>query len=130
VTEVLIPVDIEAAVIAYLTPLMADAYVSTDVPVPAPAKVVQVILTGGSRTNLVNDAFQITISVEDDDKTIASQYSRTAFALMLAAGGTQAGSVFVRQTQNVGIPQYLPDPDTQRPRYLCTIRWNVRPDVA
>lgn len=129
-TEVLVPVDVEAAVVAYLTPLMADAYVSTDVPELVPPKVVQIILTGGQRTNLVTDSFQITISVEDDNKTTASDYARTAFALMMAAGGTEAGGVFVRQTENVGIPQYLPDPDTRRPRYLCTVRWKIRPDVA
>lgn len=129
-TEVLVPVDVEAAVVAYLTPLLADAYVSTDIPDPLPPKVVQVILTGGSRTNLVTDSFQITISVEDDDKATASQYARTAFALMMAAGGTEAGGVYVRQTENIGIPQYLPDPDTRRPRYLYTIRWKIRPDVA
>jgi hypothetical protein len=129
-TETLVPVDIEAAVVAYLTPLLPDAYVSTDIPEEVPAKMIQVIPTGGTRTNLVNDAFQLTITVEDDSKAVASDYARTAFALMLKAGGTGAGGVFVRQTENIGIPQYLPDPDTQRPRYLFTVRWNIRPTVA
>jgi hypothetical protein len=129
-SETLIPVDIEAAVVQYLTPLLADAYVSTEVPEVVPPKVVQILLTGGQRTNLVNDVFQITISCEDDDKAIASQLGRTAWALMMGADGKTVGGVYIRQTENVGIPQYLPDPDTNRPRYLATVRWHSRPTVA
>lgn len=130
-SETLIPVDIEAAVVAYLTPLLEDAYVSTDIPSEiVPPKVVQILLTGGQRTNLVNDVFQITISVEDDDKAVASQLARTAWALMMGADGKTVGGVYIRQTQNVGIPQYMPDPDTKRPRYLATVRWHSRPTVA
>jgi hypothetical protein len=129
-SEVLVPVDVEAAVVAYLTPLLADAYVSTDVPEIVPPKVVQILLTGGQRTNMVNDVFQITVSCEDDDKAVASQLGRTAWALMMGADGKSVGGIYVRQTENVGIPQYLPDPDSKRPRYLATVRWHSRPYVA
>jgi len=129
-SEVLVPVDVEAAVVSYLTPLLVDAYVSTDIPETVPPKVVQILLTGGQRTNMVNDVFQITVSCEDDDKAVASQLGRTVWALMMGADGKAVGGIYVRQTENVGIPQYLPDPDSKRPRYVATVRWHSRPYVA
>jgi len=127
--EVLVSPDVEAAAVAYLRAglgVLADK-VATKVPATMPNNMVKLSLTGGSRTDLVQDVAQLTVECWSVNDPTASLLARTSHAYMLAAAGVEAGGVFVRKVETVGGVQYFPDPDTNKPRYQFTVRWHVRP---
>jgi len=128
--ELIITGDVEGAAIAYLTAELTSrgitADVSVQVPDVMPAKMVRVSLTGGTRANVVTDRPQLTVECWAGSTVEASELARLCHGLMLAAGGTSAGGIWVRKVEEVGGVQFLPDPDTNSPKYLFTVRWHVR----
>lgn len=128
--ELIISADAEAAAIQYLTAGLTargiTADVSVQVPVVMPEKMVQVTLTGGTRKNMITDRPQLTVECWAGSTIDASELARTCHALMLAAAGTSAGGIWVRKVEGVGGIQSLPDPDTNAPKYLFTVRWHAR----
>lgn len=128
---VLIAPDVEKAATSYLRSELSargfPATVATRVPASMPALMVRVELTGGTRRDVVTDRPQITVEVWHSSSVTASQVARLAEALMLDAAGETAGSLWVRRVESVGGAQDFPDPDTNRPRYMFTVRWHVRP---
>lgn len=128
--ELIITGDVEGAAITYLTAGLTaqgiTADVSVQVPDVMPAKMVRVSLTGGSRANMVTDRPQLTVECWAGSTVDASELARVCQGLMHAAGGTSVGDIWVRKVEEVGGVQFLPDPDTNSPRYLFTVRWHVR----
>lgn len=127
--EVLVTPDVEAAAVSYLRAGLGSlaAKVSTVVPSTMPATMVRVSLTGGSRQNVASDAAQLTVECWAADGPTASNLARHAQALMFAAAGSVVAGVFVRRVESVGGVQSFPDPDTNKPRYMFTVRWYTRP---
>ena len=127
--EVLVSPDALAAATSYLRVclgVLADR-VATAVPTTMPDNMVKVSLTGSSRSDIVSDSAQLTVECWADNEPSTSLLARTAHAYMVAAAGTQANGLWVRRVETVGGPQSYPDPDTNKPRYIFTVRWHVRP---
>ena len=128
-TEVLVTPDVEAAAVSWLRTglgALADK-VATKVPKTMPARMVRVSATGGARRDVATDMAQVTVECWGPDEPEASLMARTAQGIMFSAAAMTAGAVFVRKVETVGGVQSLPDPDTNKPRYLFTVRWHVRP---
>jgi hypothetical protein len=128
-TEVLVTPDVEAAAVLWLRAGLGSlaAKVATTVPQAMPTTMVRVSLTGGARAGVRSDVAQLTVDCWAPDGPTASSLARRAEGLMHAAGGGAAGGVFVRRVDSVGSAQSLPDPDTNKPHYLFTVRWHVKP---
>lgn len=128
-TEVLVTPDVEAAAVSFLRTGLGvlATKVATTVPATMPATMVKVSLTGGGRSGVASDTAQLTVECWAPDSPTASYLARKAYALMLAAPGSIAGSVWVRRAETVGGVQFFPDPDIAKPRYQFTVRWHVRP---
>lgn len=127
--EVLVTPDVEAAAASFLRAGLGSlaAKVATVVPATMPTTMVRVSLTGGSRSDVVSDAAQLTVECWAGDGPAASNIARRAQALMFSAAGSDAAGIFVRRVDSVGGVQNFPDPDTNKPRYQFTVRWHVRP---
>lgn len=127
--EVLVAPDSEAAAVVWLRAGLGAlaGRVSTAVPATMPATMVRVSLTGGGRAGVAASVAQLTVDCWADDQQAASNLARNAEAVMLAAAGVVAGGVFVRRVDSLGSVQSLPDPDTNKPHHLFTVRWHVRP---
>lgn len=127
--EVLVSADAEAAAVTWLrTGLGALAgKVSTATPATMPVTMVKVTLTGGVRLSMAADYAQLTVECWGPDGPTASNLARRAQALMLAAAAEDVAGVFVRRVDSVGGVQSFPDPDTNKPRYMFTVRWYTRP---
>lgn len=128
-SELLVAPDVETAVVAWLKNGMGSLAdkVGTKVPATMPARMVKVSLTGGSRRDVATDVAQATVECWGPDEPTTSLMARTAQGLMFSAAGMTAGTVFVRKVETVGGVQNFPDPDTNKPRYIFTVRWHVRP---
>ena len=127
--EVLVTPDVEAAAVSFLRAWLGSLVdkVATKVPATMPNRMVRVSLTGGGRVNVASDTTQLTVECWAPDDPTASNLARTAQAVMFSAAWNTAGGVFVRRVDSVGGVQSFPDPDTAKPRYIFTVRWNVRP---
>lgn len=129
-SELIISADAEAAAITYLSTELAargvTADVSVQVPDVMPEKMVQVTLTGGTRENMITDRPQLTVECSAGSTIEASDLARLCHGLMLSAAGTSVGGLWVRKVEEVGGIQFLPDPDTNQPKYLFTVRWHAR----
>ena len=128
-TEVLVSPDVVLAATSYLRAGLGSlaGRVGTEVPATMPDNMVRVSLTGGSRRGVASDAAQLTVECWSANDPTASLLARTAHGYLLAAAWTTAGGVFVRKAETVGGVQSFPDPDTNTPRYIFTIRWHVKP---
>lgn len=132
-TEVLKTPNMQAAVVGWLPDALASAgiagvKVGTKLPATIPPLHVRIVLTGGSGRNKVTDVVQLTFESRATDDVKASDLAATVHALVRALAGTDdARGVWVRKVEEVGLPQDLPDPDTNGPRYISTLRLHVRP---
>lgn len=128
-TEVLVSPDVEGVAVTWLRAGLGvlAAKVATAVPATMPVSMVRVVLTGGDRLGVAADVAQLTVECWAADGPAASDLARRAQALMFAAQATEVAGVFVRRVDSVGGVQSLPDPDTNKPRYIFTVRWFFRP---
>jgi hypothetical protein len=126
VAETVVFGDTEAAVIAWLKPLIAPVKVSTEVPSTRPSEFVKVSLTGGYEPNRVTERPQVTFECWALTSIRASEICRTVKAHLKAMEGQSAAGVFVRGVTTVGGPTSFPDPATSLPRYQYTAELNCR----
>lgn len=130
--EVLVSPDIESAAVSYLRAKLGllAVKVATSVPSIMPATMVRVVLTGGDRLSVAADVAQLTVECWAPDGPTASNLARITQAHMFAASADEAGSVFIRKVESIGGVQSFPDPDTNKPRYIFTVRWFFRPSAT
>lgn len=130
-TEFAVAQDVEALIHEYLTPTLATLGASVPVvtvlPKTLPSRFVQVMLDGGSRRNHVTDSAVITIRSWGSNKVDSRALAGLAYAGLLA-WPTESSSP-VRRTVSIGGPAWLPDPETNRPRYQATVSLDLRPDI-
>jgi hypothetical protein len=117
--------DAERLVIDYLTPLVGVP-VSLTVPNPRPAAFVTVQRVGGARLNLVADDPTLAIEAWAASPTAAKAVLGVARAHLLAMGRQAVDGVPVYRVAELGGPAYLPDPDSDQPRYTLTVQVALR----
>jgi hypothetical protein len=133
--EALVPPDIEAALVTYLTPRLvgvdfwpasypatygtggADS-VATQVPNPRPTSERYMRLTraGGNPRNLVQSDPRVLIECWAPDDVEAFELARLVYGHIWAAVPGWIAGVWVDQAQ-LAEPANFPDPDTSSPRY-------------
>lgn len=113
----LVPVDIETAVIEFLNASM-DSDVSDRVSNPRPEdeRYGRVTRAGGNPRNLVQSDPRLLLEFWAPDATTAFQDAQRAYGLLWAAQNSYIGDVWVSQIQSTE-PVNFPDPDTKSPRY-------------
>ena len=128
-TEVLISPDAESTAVSWLRSGLGAlaSRVGTQVPAAMPSTMVRVALTGSDRLSVAADVAQLTVECWAPDAPTASNLARHAQGLMFAAAADEVAGVFVRKAESVGGVQSFPDPDTNKPRYIFTVRWFFRP---
>lgn len=117
-TELLGPVDVEAAVVSLLDGAMS-ANVATAVPNPRPASggYLRVTRAGGGQRNLIQSDPRVLIECWHDDEVAAFDLARHAWALLWAAQDSfMTADVYVTRVESTE-PVNFPDPDTDSPRY-------------
>lgn len=113
--------DAEAMAIAWLSgKLGSGVQISTKVPLPRPAKFVQVVLTGGRRLDLVYRRAQLTFKCWGATEVEASDLCNLTYGHFFAVAGETVGGVTVRRVDEVGAPANVPDPESDLPRYQFT----------
>lgn len=100
------PIDLEAAVIAYLKPILGVP-VATRVPNPRPASHVRVGRIGGQRANRVQERPTLLVECWAPDSGAAFDLASRAWDALDESEWTFGGSM----------PVTFPDPDTASPRY-------------
>lgn len=100
----------------------ADRTVATKAPKTG-TRYTRISRTGGASKNLVTDAPTILVECFADDTVTAEADARIDRALLLAAARL---SDDVTKTTDVGGPSFLPDPDTNLPRYQFVVQLDLR----
>lgn len=128
--EILLPPDIEAAVVAYLAPLLPGVFVGAQRPYgtdwqTAPADIVRVSVAGGEPAkDLVLDVSLLAVEVWAADSVAAAARAARVSALLDAWSGQQ-GAALIYQCEATR-PRSVPDPLTRNPRYLFTASVTAR----
>lgn len=125
-TELIVFADAEALTVQHLKAALTTAHISSDVPAPLPDPLVTIQRVGGPRQNLVTDGAVLIIQAWSKDKATAHDLCMLARAHIHAMPGTTVGSTWVYKVTEVGGPGYLPDPDTNTPRYQFTVQLRTR----
>jgi len=121
VDQLLIPTDIEQAVIDELSPLWT---VGTSIPAEKPALFLRVLATGGSELNIVQDEPFVTIEAFGLRETSAREALDSVLARLQYAVRSRGriGDVAVSRIRFVGLPQNYPLPSVPtHKRYITTI---------
>lgn len=113
-----VSIDLTAALISYLEPLMAGV-VGTTVPNPRPDRFVVLSVAPRDRESLVLDESLVTCEVYGVRDIETEERARILQALILNWEGTQEGATIIYRAHASG-PKWLPDPDTDLPRYVVT----------
>jgi hypothetical protein len=113
--------DVEAAWIAYLKTRITEK-VGTVVPSPAPTSYVRVSRTGGVST-LSHDGPTVLFECFGQSTVAAATLVRIVRAHVLAAA--RQSVTFIRVSDGGG-PAYLPDPDTNQPKYQFLVQCTTR----
>lgn len=116
--------DAEALLVQYLATI-TDAHVSTDVPDPRPDTFVTVQRAGGGMANLITDAPVLIIQAWAQSKEDAYDLCKLIRAHVNALARNGLVDWANRVDEAAG-PGYLPDPDSETPRYQLTIQILVR----
>ena len=116
-TELLGPVDVEAAVVSLLDG-STSANVATAVPNPRPTGgYVRVTRAGGGQRNLIQSDSRLLIECWHDDEVSAFDLARRCWALLWAAQDSFISAGVYATRIDSGEPVNFPDPDTGSPRY-------------
>lgn len=126
----LVPADVEALAVGYLTGLMDDATVSTTV--DTRDRMVRLEAIGGTRAMHVIDRLMLIVqawdSDPDDGSVNASELCRRAVTHLLDLPDDPVHGSHVRHVEIVGQASNFPDPDTDASRYQATVEINIRPN--
>lgn len=130
VDPVVLPPDIEALTIDFLSPVLSPTPVATRLPSPsADADTVNGFLRvedgGGSKPNRFQWDTQLILHGYSPDENQASLIARRAVALMSAARGQTIDGWYVVGVMGVVATHRLSDPDVILPRYRATVTWRV-----
>lgn len=120
-SEALVPPDLEAAVVAHLSPLLA-APVSTRVPNPTPPAWVRITRAGGQDRNLVQTDIRLLVECWAADEGAAFELARNVYAQLWAVQRSEVEGVVVmgiRFTEPVNFPD--PNrPEQHRYQFIAT----------
>lgn len=117
---------IERILVAYLTPQLPDVWVATRVPNPRPERLVRVEAAGGTRQNVRQDRPRCIVQAwaqYDADLLMAEVVDLLSdLQGQQITVPTREGFETV-QIYSIDIegPANFPDPDTDMPRYQCTV---------
>lgn len=116
-TELLAPVDIEAAVITLLGATMTSVDFATGIPNPRPTRYARITRAGGQGRNLIQSDVRVLLEFFGPDETTAFQDAQMGYALLWAAQDSYLdANVYATQIQ-LTEPVNFPDPDTKSSRY-------------
>lgn len=124
--EVITFPDAEALTVQYLLTVGTGAHISSDVPDPRPDLLVTVLRAGGTRRNLISDSPMLIVQAWASTKGAAHDLCQLVRAHIHAMAGTKVNGVWAYKVTEVGGPAYLPDPDTNTPRYQITVQLHLR----
>lgn len=94
--------------------------VGTRVPSPRPAEFFRVLVTGGSRQNLVEDNPTVTVEAWAQTESRASLMARTLRAVLESLAGQVIGGTTIYRARDFSAPVNLPDPTSAQVRYTST----------
>ena len=123
--NVLVPVDAEALVVAYLSEKMPTYDVSTRLRDRSGAITIE--QTGGSRTSIIHDSPVIAVQTWHADDITAGDMCREAFGWLMAIHDDPVYGYRVREAASVGGPVNFPDPTARTPRWQCSVELNISP---
>jgi hypothetical protein len=140
VAEVLVPADVELAVLTELSEgytavgfpglSASDGTVGTTVPAvdPRPSEFVRVLAVGGPSLDIAYDSLTVVLEGSSTSEATAQQVCALGVGLIQAAGREGAvGGVPCRRVRLVSLPSTLPDPRvTSHSRYTATLSIDLR----
>lgn len=118
--------DAEEVAVKHLMAVLTGVHVSTDVPSPRPAQLVTVLRAGGTRRSLIADSPILIFQAWASNKPDAFDLVKLARAHVHAMPGSFVNDVWVYRVDEVAGPGYMPDPDTNTPRYQFTVQMHLR----
>lgn len=121
-TELITFPDVELLMVQHLDAVLNDAYVCTDVPDPRPAVIVTIQRVGGIRRNLVTDTALMSIQAWAPNKAGSYDLLKLVRAHIHAMPGNQISGSWIYKVVEVGGPIFLPDPESEAPRYQFTVQ--------
>lgn len=125
-SEAVIFPDVEALLVAYLTPLLGGVEVGTQIPNPRPDTFVRVTRVGGARRDRITDQPLVVVQAWATDEAAAQNLGARAQAHVFALEQTSVGDSYVRAVREVGGFQAVPDPLSGTPRYQFTAQLDTR----
>lgn len=124
--ELVVFPDTAAVVTTYLAAQLGGIHVGTVVPTPRPGTFVVARRLGGIARNRVVDEPLIGVECWAADDAAAQDLAQRCRALLHALEDSFVGAVFVYRIEDAGGPADLPDPLSDNPRYVFTLRIAVR----
>lgn len=124
--EVIVFPDIEGVIITHLQSVLESTHVSTKVPVPRPTRMVKVTRVGGNKIRLNAESAMVTFQCWEADSVKASELARLARAYIHALDGETVNGVWIYRVIDVGGPAFVPDPETDTPRYQFTVSLDLK----
>lgn len=123
------PIEIHLApkLAAALTARGTTVPVVLAVPAMRPPRFVRLVRVGGSTSNPVTDRPRIIAECWDTSGLGAANLATLVRAELGATEATKVGPAWVEKVVDVGLA-FIPDPDTNLPRYLVTAELHVRGD--
>lgn len=97
--------------------------VGTKIPATRPDRFIRLSRVGGGARDLVTDSPRILVECFALDTVAASDLAKVARALLLAAARLSDG---VTKATDGGDVAFLPDPDTNQPRYQFVVQLDLR----
>jgi hypothetical protein len=116
-TELLAPVDIEAAVITLLGAAMTSVDFATGIPNPRPTRYGRITRSGGQARNLIQSDVRVLLEFFGPDETTAFQDAQMGYALLWAAQDSYLDANVYATQILLTEPVNFPDPDTKSSRY-------------
>lgn len=125
--NLVVDLDVEAAVVALLSPLPGFT-THTQFPEDPTFPLVLIHRSGGGmdQAAMVVDAATVQVDAWGQTKTEAYDTVQAARTRLLNIDGEAVGSVWISKVEESGAFLWLPDPESGRPRYTCDLRLYVR----
>ena len=130
VDPIVLPPDIEALAVSFLSPVLSPTPVTTRLPSPSTDAdtvngMVRVEYGGGTKPNRFQWDLQCIMSGYSPNEIQASLLASQAVAVMSAARGQTVNGWYVVGVMGVVAPHRLTDPDVILPRYRASVTWRV-----